>query len=101
MHDGRENLAGSAKGVKCHTLDMLRSFRLLCKSPVILRDVAVVELRDFVFTRMPCESYRRRFGSLLLSWCDVFPALINSLCLWILHKLSMPRLSAALRPQKP
>ena len=65
MHDDLENLAASAKGVKCHTLDTLRSFRLLCKSPVILRDVAVVELRD-LFTRMPSESYRRRFGSFVV-----------------------------------
>ena len=32
-----------------------------------------------VFTRMPGESYRRRFRSLLLYLCYVFRALINSL----------------------
>ena len=32
-----------------------------------------------VFTRIPGESYRRRFRSLLLYLCDVFRALINSL----------------------
>ena len=31
-----------------------------------------------VFTRMPGESYRRRFRSLLLCLCDVIRALINS-----------------------
>ena len=35
-----------------------------------------------VFTRMPGESYRRRFRSLMCS-CDVFRALINSLCLFL------------------
>ena len=35
----------------------------------------------FVFTRMLGESYRRRFRSLLLCSCDVFPTLINSLAL--------------------
>ena len=33
-----------------------------------------------VFTRMPGESYRRRLRPLLLYLCDVFRALINSLC---------------------
>ena len=32
-----------------------------------------------VFTRTPCESYRRRLRSLLLYLCHVFRALINSL----------------------
>ena len=31
-----------------------------------------------VFTRMPCESYSRRLGALLLCLWDVFRALINS-----------------------
>ena len=35
-----------------------------------------------VFTRMPGESYRRRFRSLLLYYCDVFRVLINSLVCW-------------------
>ena len=35
-----------------------------------------------VFTRMPCEIYRRRFRSLLWRFFDVFRALINSL--WLL-----------------
>ena len=33
----------------------------------------------FLFTRMPGESYRRRFGSLLLFSCDVCRALISFL----------------------
>ena len=32
-----------------------------------------------VFTRMPCESYRRRLRSSLLDLCHVFRAVINSL----------------------
>ena len=39
-----------------------------------------------VFTRMPGDCYRRRLGSLLLCLCDVFRALINSLCVLILKK---------------
>ena len=35
------------------------------------------------FTRMPDESYRRRFRSLLLCLCDVFRELINSLMYFI------------------
>ena len=35
-----------------------------------------------VFTRMPGESYHRRLRSLVLSWFDVFWALINSLVCW-------------------
>ena len=42
-------------------------------------DVPLVEFTYLVFTRMPCESYRRRLRSLLLCLCDVFPALITSL----------------------
>ena len=33
-----------------------------------------------VFTCMPCESYRKRLGSLLLYLCYVFRVRINSLC---------------------
>ena len=40
---------------------------------------AVVEFMYLVFTRMPGESYRKRFKSLLLYLCYVFRALINSL----------------------
>ena len=36
-----------------------------------------------VFTSMPDESCRRRFGSLLLCSCHVLRALVNSLCLWV------------------
>ena len=43
-----------------------------------------------VFTRMPGESYRRRFRSLLLYSCDVFRALINCHRLLIVHKRSRP-----------
>ena len=35
----------------------------------------------YLLTRMPGERYRRRVRSLLLCSCDVFRALINSLCL--------------------
>ena len=44
-----------------------------------IEDVPLVEFMYFVFTRMPGESYRRRFRSLLLYLCYVFRALINSL----------------------
>ena len=40
-----------------------------------------------VFTRMPGESYSRRLGSLLTS-CDVFRVVINSLCWLILPQAS-------------
>ena len=43
-----------------------------------------------VFTRMPGESYWRRFRSLLLYSCDVFRALINCRRLLIVHKRSRP-----------
>ena len=36
-----------------------------------------------VFTSMPDESCRRRFGSLLLCSCHVLRELVNSLCLWV------------------
>ena len=36
------------------------------------------------FTRVPGESYRRRFRSLLLRLCDVFLALINSPVCWLI-----------------
>ena len=43
-----------------------------------------------VFTRLPGESYRRRFRSLLLCMCGVFRALFNSLVCWfcVLRKLA-------------
>ena len=44
-----------------------------------LEDVPLVEFMYLVFTRMPCESYRRRLRSFLLYLCYVFPAQINSL----------------------
>ena len=43
------------------------------------QDVPLVECMYLAITRMPGESYRRRFESLLLCSCDVFRALINSL----------------------
>ena len=43
-------------------------------------NVPLVEFMYLAFTRMPNESYRRRLRSLLLCLCDVFRALINSLC---------------------
>ena len=43
-----------------------------------------------VFTRMPCESNRRRLRSLLLCLCEVFRAPVNLLKL-ILHRRSGPR----------
>ena len=47
-------------------------------------DVSLVEFMYLVFTRMPGESYRRRFRALLYS-CYVFRALINSLLCWLLR----------------
>ena len=44
-----------------------------------LEDVSLVEFRCLVFTRIPVESYRRLFRSVLLYLCYVFRALINSL----------------------
>ena len=37
-----------------------------------------------VFTRTPVESHGRRLKSSLLCSCDIFRALINSLCLLLL-----------------
>ena len=45
-------------------------------------DVPLVEFMYLAFTRMPGDSYRRRFRSLLFYLCDVFGALINSLVCW-------------------
>ena len=42
-------------------------------------DVPLVEFMHLAFTRMPGETYRRRFRSLLLYLCYVFRALNNSL----------------------
>ena len=50
-------------------------------------DVPLVKFMYRVFTRMPGESYRRRFRSLLLYLCYVFRALINSLVCWSLNEL--------------
>ena len=49
----------------------------------VFEDVPLVEFMYLVFTRMPCESYRRRLRSLLLYWCVVFRTLINSLVCWL------------------
>ena len=40
--------------------------------------IPLVDFLHLVFTRTPCESYRRRLRS-LSSLCDVFSALIKSL----------------------
>ena len=48
----------------------------------LVEDVALMEFMYLVFTRTPCESYRRRLRSLLLHLCYVFRALINSLVCW-------------------
>ena len=43
-------------------------------------DAPLVEFMYLVFTRMPCESYRKRFRSSLLYLCYIFRALtVNSL----------------------
>ena len=47
----------------------------------VFEDVPLVEFMYLVFTCMPGESYCRWLRSLLLCSCDVFRALINSLCL--------------------
>ena len=63
-----------------HTLNI--AFRNLppnYDSIVTFGDVPLVEFMDLVFTRMPCESYRRRLRSSLLDLCHVFRAVINSL----------------------
>ena len=52
--------------------------------------VLLVDSMYLVFTRMPGLSYHRRLRSLLLCLCDVFRALINSLCVLILHERSGP-----------
>ena len=44
--------------------------------------VLLGELMYLVFTSMPGESYRRWLRSFLLSLCDVFQVLINSLVCW-------------------
>ena len=53
-----------------------------------LKDVALVEFMQLVFTRMPGESYRSRLMSLLLYLCYAFRALINSLVSWFARALS-------------
>ena len=40
----------------------------------------------WLFSHLPGESYWRWFRSLLLCWCDVFPARINSLSLLVLDE---------------
>ena len=45
----------------------------------IFEDVPLVEFIYHVFTRMPGEMYRRRLRSLLLYFCHLLRALINSL----------------------
>ena len=60
------------------------------------KGVRMVEFMHLVFARMPCESYRRRLGSLLLDLCYVFRALINSLVLTLAKdRLRLKVLSAA------
>ena len=46
-------------------------------------DTMAVKGLIWIYTRVPGESYRRRFGSLLLYLCYVFRALINSLACWL------------------
>ena len=46
------------------------------------KGVTLVDFMYPVFIRMPGENYRRQLGSLLLSLCDVFRGLINSLVSW-------------------
>ena len=57
-------------------------------------DVPLLEFMYLVFARMPGESYRRRLRSLLLCWCDVLRAIINSLVCWfflyVLQLMSLP-----------
>ena len=43
----------------------------------------------FVFTRMPGQSYHRRYRSLLLYLCYVFLTLINSLVCWFCMRLKV------------
>ena len=70
-------------------LGILDCVNVLWHSPnqeEILNDevASLVQFMYLVFTRMPGESYRRRFVSLLLRLCDVYRALINSFCLLII-----------------
>ena len=56
-----------------------------CKSENPPEEVPLVEFMYLVFTRMPCESYRKRFRSSLLYLCYIFRALtVNSLVCWFI-----------------
>ena len=57
------------------------------------KDVPLVAFMYLLFTRMPCESYRRRLRSLLLFLCDVFRALINSLFLLVFENCVLSALN--------
>ena len=58
----------------------------ICSDVLHCENAPLVEFTYLVFSGMPSESYCRPFRSLLLHTmsCEVFRALINSLCLPIL-----------------
>ena len=57
------------------------------------KDVPLVGLMYLVFTCMPCESYHKQLGPLLLCLCDIFWVVITSLLCWF--ELKGPNLSEA------
>jgi len=63
-----------------------RVYRPLGGHPVF-EDVPLVEFMYLVFTCTPSEGYHRQLGSLLLYWCYVFQALINSRVCWVTPRL--------------
>ena len=48
-------------------------------------DLALVKFMYFAFTCLPCWNHHRQFKSLVLCSCDVFQAVMNSLCLLFLE----------------
>ena len=48
-------------------------------------DAALVKFMYLAFTCLPCGNHHRRFKSLVLCSCDVFQAVMNSLCLLFLE----------------
>ena len=72
--DVKQNEAQSARAESTHKGGNYRS-----KDVTQPEDVPLVEFVYLVFTRMPCESYRRQLRSLLLCLCDIFRTLITSL----------------------
>ena len=71
---------GLMKSADNETKEALKELDVTCTPHPqrYFEDIPLVKFMYLVFTRMPGESYRRRFRSLLLYLCYVFRTLINS-----------------------